>query len=86
MEILKELTALLKDGGAEAMLAISLVGNYLLHRRLLKSKDDQIALARETGVTVNTLLAVTAKLNDLADWAKDLRRRWGAGNPEEGRR
>lgn len=82
MDVIKELTELLKNGGVEAMLAISLFVNYRLHNKLLKAKDAQIALARETGVTVNTLLSVTARLNDLADWVKELRNRWGT-SPEE---
>lgn len=83
MDTLEQLTKLLSQYGKDAVLALSILGNIWLVRALMREKDKRVALARETGTMVNSVLAVTAKLSEMADWFRAMRSRWGSGCDEE---
>jgi len=83
VDTLEKLTVLLSTYGQDAVLALSILFNAWLVRSLMKEKDKRVALARETGTMVNSVLAVTAKLSDMADWFREMRSRWGRYDPED---
>lgn len=82
MDTLEQLTRLLNEYGKDTVLALSIFGNIFLVRSLLREKDKRVVLAREIETIINSVLAVTARLSEMADWFREMRSRWGYDSEE----